>query len=355
MRISRVVVWSALFMRVNLSGRTLGAAWLAVILLASHAAAQTFDPDLVARARAEKRLVFYTGFSGNQLYNAIKKGYEEAFGIPVDMLIARSSEVHERLRTEIAAGRTVADVLIHGESTSRRLAGDGLLQKFDGLAAEKQLAVAPSAPGYSLPVYMSGYSLMVNTSLVKPQDEPRSWRDLLDPKWTGKLLGDDPRANGAGHVLFSVMVDKFGEHFPRALSAQKVVFGRDLGIDQMRVARGEYALRFPQSLSNMRDLKGLPLKFIIPAEGLIYVRADVGIPSGAPRPNAAKLFIEYLLSSRTQGLLANHALIPVINDAPDASDPETRELVNRAKTNLMGTSYAETQEAMLALAREIYR
>ncbi len=328
---------------------------LAVQALAGAATAQSFDPALVARARAEKRLVFYTGFSGNQLYNAIKKGYEDAFGIQVDMLVARSSEVHERLRTEVAAGRTVADVLIHGESTSRRLAAGGLLQKFDGVKAAQALAVAPSAPGYSLPAYMSGYSLMVNTSLVKPQDEPKSWRDLLDPKWTGRLLGDDPRASGAGHVLFSVMVEKFGVEFPRALSAQKVVFGRDLGIDQMRVARGEYALRFPQSLSNMRDLRGLPVKFIIPAEGLVYVRADIGIASGAPHPDAARLFIEYILSPRTQGLLASFGLIPVIKDAPDAPDPETRELVNRAKASLMGTSSAETQDAMLALAREVYK
>ncbi len=322
---------------------------------ACPASAQTYDPALVARAKAEKRLVFYTGFSGNQLYNAIKKGYEEAFGIPVDMLIARSSEVHERLRTEVMTGRTVADALIHGESTSKRLAADGLLQKVDGIMGAAQLAVAPSAPGYSLPAYMSGYSLMVNTSLVKPQDEPKSWRDLLDPRWSGRLLGDDPRANGAGHVLFSVIVEKFGADFPRAIATQKVVFGRDLGVDQMRIARGEFALRFPQSLANMRDLKGLPVKFIIPAEGLVYVRADIGIASGAPRPNAAKLFIEYMLSPSTQGLLANNGLIPVIKNAPDAADPETRELVNRAKANLMGTSSAETQDAMLALAREVYR
>ena len=325
------------------------------LVLAPPALSQPHDPGLVARAKSEKRLVFYTGFSGNQLYASIKKGFEESFGIAVDMLIARSSETHERLRTEVAAGRTVADVLIHGESTSRRLAGDRLLQAFDGVAGAANLAVSPSAPGFSLPVYMNGYSLMVNTSLVKPQDEPKSWRDLLDPRWAGRLLGDDPRANGAGHVLFSVMTEKFGPDFLRALAAQKVTLGRDLGIDQMRVARGEYALRFPQSLANMRDLRGLPLKFIIPAEGLVYVRADVGIAAGAPRPNAAKLFIEYLLSPATQGLLASHGLIPVIKDAPDAPDPQTRELVNRAKANLMGTSSADTQEAMLNLAREVYK
>ena len=326
----------------------------ASIAFTGAAPAQPFDPMLVARAKTEGRLVFYTGFSGNQLYGAIRKGYEDAFGIPVDMLVARSSEVHERVRVEVAAGRVVVDALIHGEATSRRLLADGLLQKTD-VAGASRLAVSASAPGYSLPAYMSGYSLMVNTTLVKTQDEPKSWRDLLDPRWTGKLLADDPRANGSGHVLFSASVEKLGVEFHQAMARQKVVFGRDIGVDQMRVARGEFPLRFPQSLANMRDLRGLPLKFIIPAEGLVYVRADVGVVSGSPHPNAAKLFVEYLLSPATQGVLASFGLIPVIHDAADSADPETRELVRRARANLMGTSRAETQDAMLALAKDIYK
>ena len=69
------------------------------------APAQSFDPQLVARAKQEGKVVFYTGFSGNELYRAIKKGFEDQFGIPVDMLIARPSETHERLRVEVASDR----------------------------------------------------------------------------------------------------------------------------------------------------------------------------------------------------------------------------------------------------------
>ena len=138
--------------------------------------AQPFDPALVARAKQEGKLVFYTGFSGNELYRALKKGFEDQFGIQVDMLIARPSETHERLRVEVASGRTVADALIHGESTSSRLARDGLLQKTEDISGAARLAVASSAPGFSVPGYMSGYSLMVNSNLVKPEDEPKIGR-----------------------------------------------------------------------------------------------------------------------------------------------------------------------------------
>ena len=80
---------------------------------------------------------------------------------------------------------------------------------------------------------------------------------------------------------------------------------------RMRIARGEYPLRYPQSLANMRDLRGLPLKFIIPGEGLVYVRADVGVVKGSSRPNAGKLFIEFLVSEEGQKLFQKGDYIPV--------------------------------------------
>jgi iron(III) transport system substrate-binding protein len=190
---------------------------------------------------------------------------------------------------------------------------------------------------------------------VKPEEEPKSWRDLLDPKWSGKMLADDTRALGAGGIFFSVMTEWFGADFHRRLAQQKIVFGRDLGADQLRIARGEFPLRWPQSLSNMRDLKGLPLRFIIPTEGLTYVRVDSAIIKGAARPNAAQLFIAYMLSQKTQDVLAGFGLIPVIKGVVNAPDAETRDLVSRAKEKLLGTSHPDTIEAMLALAKEIYK
>jgi iron(III) transport system substrate-binding protein len=342
-------------MDLMLAPRLVLASIATLVSFAEPALAEDFDPQLVARARQEGKLVFYTGFSGNELYRAIKKGFEDRFGVTVDMLIARPSETHERLRVEVASGRTVADALIHGESTSTRLVRDGLLQKVGDIPGAARLAVEASAPGYSIPGYMSGYSLMVNSSLVKPEDEPKSWFDLLEPRWTGKMLADDPRASGSGHVLFSVTVEKFGVDFQKKLASQKPVFGRDLGVDQMRIARGEYPLRYPQSLANMRDLRGLPLRFVIPKEGLVYVRADIGIVTGTTRPNAARLFLDYMLAPSTQAMLAGFGLIPVTTDEVEVPDAQTRELVGRARRSLMGTSHADTAEAMLELARDVYK
>jgi iron(III) transport system substrate-binding protein len=271
------------------------------------------------------------------------------------MLIARPSEITERVRVEVAAGRVGGDVMLHGEATLRRMAVDGLVQQSSGFSGVDDLIVPDSNPKFAAPAFMNGYGMMVNSNFVKSQDEPKSWFDLLEPKWSGKMLADDTRALGAGGIFFSVMTEKFGADYHRKLARQNIVFGRDLGADQLRIARGEFPLRWPQSLSNMRDVRGLPLRFIIPVEGLTYVRVDSAIIKGAARPNAAHLFADYMLSRAAQDMLASFGLIPVIKGAVNASDPETRDLVTRAKEKLLGTSHPETIEAMLALAKEIYK
>ena len=319
------------------------------------AVARDFDPALVARAKAEGRLTLYSTFSGNQLHAAIKKGYEDLFGIPVDMLMARSSEVYERVRVEVAAGRSSGDVMLQGEASTQRMASDGLVQTTNGFTGAARLAVGDPAYRIAAPAFINGYGLMVNANLVRSEDEPKSWLDLLDAKWTGKMLADDMRALGSGGMFFAVTVEKLGIDYQKKLAAQKLVFGRDIGADQLRVARGEFPLRFPQSLSNMRDLKGLPLRFAIPKEGLPYIRIDAAIIKGSTRPNAAHLFAEYMLAPQTQNMLAGFGLVPVIKGAVNAPDRETSELVSRARDNLMGTFRPDIQEAMLALAKETYK
>ena len=87
-----------------------------------------------------------------------------------------------------------------------------------------------------IPAEVISYCLMVNRNLVKPADEPKSWKDILDPRWTGKILSDDYRALGGGAVFFVVMYDTFGKEFHEKLAAQKPVFSRDLA--EQRAPRG---------------------------------------------------------------------------------------------------------------------
>jgi iron(III) transport system substrate-binding protein len=297
------------------------------------------DPELVAAAKKEGKLIFYTSFLGAPFHLAAIKSFEKKYGITVELLDVRASELRERLRTEQAAGRFIGDVIQNGAATMIRSQRDGELEPHGGIANAKRLAAAQPATDVLVPSYILAYGILVNTAKVGGEDEPKSWKDLLDPAWKDKILSDDMRALGGGQVH-------------EKLAAQQPVFSRDVGNDERRVARGEYPLRIPQLFSNATLLKGLPVKLVIPVEGVPYIRFDMALIRNAPHPNAARLFINHYLSDEVQLIYANAGLIPVVGDLNGPVKEEMRAL--RA-AKLLGTTSVDTQDAMLALASEIYK
>jgi iron(III) transport system substrate-binding protein len=310
------------------------------------------DPALVAAAKAEGKVTFYTSFLGAPFHIAAIKSFEKKYGIPVELLDVRASELRERLRTEQAAGRFIGDVIQNGAATMIRSQRDGELQPHGGIANTKRLSPQQPATDVLVPSYILAYGVLLNTAKVKGEAEPKSWKDLLDPAWKGKILCDDVRALGGGQVMFSVLEDAFGRTYHEKLAAQQPVFSRDVGNDERRVARGEYPMRIPQLFSNTTVLKGLPVKLVIPEEGAPYIRFDMALIRNAPHPNAARLFINHYLSDEVQLIYANAGLIPVVSNLKGPIKDEMRSMIG---AKLLGTTNVDTQDAMLALATEIYK
>jgi iron(III) transport system substrate-binding protein len=334
-------------------GLRLLAAMVALAAMSFGAAAQQADdPELVAAAKKEGKLAFYTSFLGAPFHIAAIKSFEKKYGISVELLDVRASELRERVRTEQAAGRFIGDVIQNGAATMIRSQRDGELEPHGGIANATRLNEAQPATDVLVPSYILAYGILVNTTKVKPEEEPKSWKDLLDPAWKDKILSDDMRALGGGQVMFSVLEDAFGRPFHEKLAAQAPVFSRDVGNDERRVARGEYPLRIPQLFSNTTILRGLPVKLVIPVEGVPYIRFDMALLRNAPHPNAARLFINHYLSDEVQLIYANAGLIPVVPNLGGAIKDEMRALTS---AKLLGTTNVDTQDAMLALAKEIYK
>nr|WP_249209855.1 ABC transporter substrate-binding protein [Bradyrhizobium manausense] len=297
-------------------------------------------------------MTFYTSFLGAPFHLAAIKSFEKKYGIPVELLDVRASELRERLRTEQAAGRFIGDVIQNGAATMVRSQRDGELQPHGGIANTQRLSPQQSATDVLVPSYILAYGILVNAMQVKPADEPKSWKDLLDPRWKGRIQSDDMRALGGGQVMFSVLEDAFGRDYHEKLAGQQPIFSRDVGNDERRVARGEFPMRIPQLFSNTTVLKGLPVKLIIPQEGVPYIRFDMALLRNAPHPNAARLFINHYLGDEVQLIYANAGLIPVVGKLDDRVKEEMRALTG---AKLLGTTDVDTQDAMLALAKDIYK
>ncbi|SHH11038.1 ABC transporter substrate-binding protein [Bradyrhizobium erythrophlei] len=336
--------------RAALLGLTAGSAMLSMTALAR---ADDEWAKLVAAARKEGRVVLYSAFVGLAAHKDLKKDFESAYGITVDILEARASEVRERIRIEQAAGRNAADVSENGRTTTTlQIKEDHVFEPHGPLPSLGHLKPEFPSDGIRLPVFAIVYGILANTTLVKPADEPKSWLDLTDPRWKGKILSDDLRTLGGGGVLFSVLQDHFGREFHEKLAKQELKFSREIPANERRIARGELPLYIPDSLTSLLELKGLPVKFIAPMEGLPYIGYDLALLKNAQHPNAARLLMEHYLGKQIQQNFARLGLLPTTTDALTDVDPAVAEI---EKSKLLGTTDPERMNEMLALAQQIYR
>jgi ABC-type Fe3+ transport system substrate-binding protein len=327
---------------------------VAALLAAASAPAMAQLPAwdaIVAAAKQEGKVVVYNATHGTPYYLAVVKSFEQTYGVKVETLDLRASELTERIRAEQSAGRYLGDLEQHGTAVIERQTRDGILQPHGDIPNVKNLRESFAATAITVPAWVQAYGILVNTAMVKPADEPKAWRDLLDPKWRGKILSDDTRAIGGGNSMFSVLYVKYGEDFVRGLAAQNLFFSRDQLADARRVARGEYPLYIPQLFAYASNLKGLPVKVVVPEDGSPYVLINSAMLTNAPHPNAARVFMNHFIEQDSQLIYANAWMVPVVEGVIERTNADAKRLVS---TKLMGETPADRQEELLQLAVKIF-
>jgi len=305
---------------------------------------------VVAAAKTEGKLLIYNG-SNFPVVKRIAASVQKQYGIAVDVLDGRASEIRERIRVEQSTNRTVASLTYTGYTTMFLQKEEGAFQPHGELPSARTAGKELPADGTILLGSVGLFILMYNTNLVKPDEAPKSWADLLDPKWQGRILSDDYRAAGAGAVWFEATYNKFGREFHEKMARQKPVFSRNFPDSERRVARGEYAIYLPFNVSEFITLRGLPIKAVVPEEGAAYVPFGSAMLRDAPHPNAARVYLNHLLSEEAQVMLASEGFRPVVPGFDERAAPEVAQLV---KGRLLGTTTPGRLDEMLKLATDIY-
>lgn len=322
----------------------------ALSLMAGAATADAEWDKLVEAAKAEGTLVFYNAQTGWPEPIAAVKLFEEKYGIKVEMLEVRAVELMERIRVEVTNEKVGGDVVLMGSTGTAPMARAGLLAEHVPLPNAQDLALPPWTPE-EVPVFVIHYGIAVNSDMVPEGEEPKSWKDMTDPKWKGKIISDEMIFPSGGQSWFAVMLEAFGEDFHTALARNDLEYDRNITAKAQRVARGEFAMSIPFNIQELPRLEGLPVRAVIPEEGTPYTPVGIAMIKGAAHPNAAQLFMDHMLSEEVQLLFATTGY-PIARKGMEDLVPE--EVKFSVYGKLLGHADIDKQAERLELAGKLY-
>jgi len=286
----------------------------------SPQAAGSWD-DTVAAAKKESKVVIL-GPNGSDVQQGLTDPFHRKYPqIDVNYDGPPPPQIPPKLLNEQAAGQHVTDLVIVGTTTillDLRPAGaivpvppylTGPESKNESKWMGGKFDYADDAGQYNLAFGVRvQIPFIYNPSMVQASDI-HSWKDLLDPKWKGKMAMLDPRQAGAGQdmSLFLFTNPKLGKDVLKGLYSQNLILSRDDRQVLDWVGQGKYPIGIGASgvIAYELQKKGLPLEFFPSeqlAEGSFITtsNATIGIHKDPPHPNALKVYLDYLLSQEGQ-------------------------------------------------------
>ena len=272
-------------------------------------------------------LVLYTS-QPNEDAQATVDGFMAANpGIAVDWVRDGTPKIMAKLQAEIQAGNPVADVLLIADTvTLERLKEDGKLMAYKSPEAANYDPALYDADGayYSTKLITTGIVYNTAASL-----KPTSWKDLAKPEAKGLVIMPSPLASGAAliHAQTLAGVDGLGWDYYKALAQNGAVAAGGNGQVLKSVASGEKAYGMIVDYMPLREkAKGAPLEFVFPEEGVSAVTEPVAILSSTKHADAARKFVDYVLSEKGQQGFVKLGYIPARNGmaAPEGFPPRDK-------------------------------
>ncbi len=286
-----------------------GSAALGLTLFAAPLKAAAPEPvaitrELVEAAKKEAKVVFYSPMDlpvGEKLGRAFEVQYPD---IQVQIERAGSERLFQRIEQEFASGIRAADVVNTADASHFiPWKKNGWLAPFVSEDIAKYFPEEyrdPDGMFATTRIWLS--SIAYNTHLVKSENAPKSFADLLDPKWAGKMVKGHPAYSGTIMTTTFQLVRELGWDYLEKLSKQRVMQVQSSTDPPKKLALGERAVMADGNEYNAVLLKeaGQPVEPVYPAEGTPTISGPTGIFASAPHPNAARLFQAWLHTRETQ-------------------------------------------------------
>lgn len=266
----------------------------------------------IQAAKKEGKVIVYSS-SGGDVPKALSSRFQEKYGILVDILVLPGGETSTKIVRERKAGIFLADVIIGGNTPFiNELKPAGALSKLEPEiilpeVKDPKLWWSGGIHFIDKDRFVAAFTafnqppIAYNINLVKPQ-EIKTYLDLLEPRWKGKIVLADPTVPGSPSKWSGVIVtSKLGADYLRQLARHDLVIIRDQRLQVEWLAQGKYPLAIvPKSdITSQFQKAGAPIEIKNTEDGIYYLSTGGGnlaLISNAPHPNAARVFVNWLLS-----------------------------------------------------------
>ena len=277
---------------------------------AAPAAARAASPEVIEGAKKEGEVIWYGGGS-SEIDETLGKNFSKKYPfLQVKKFRIQSQKLLVRFEAESKAGKNIADIVRTTDWYIDIFKKKGLLLKYESPERKFIAKELQDPDGYYTALYKFLHAMAYNTKLVRKQDLPRSYDDLLDPKWKDKLGVEDAAFVWFVNVL-KIKGESQGVEFMKKLARQNVSLRSGTTLLASLVAAGEIPLVLDMYAYNVERLKqkGAPVDWHVVEPAIVHTVTG-GINKNAPHPNGAKLFMDYLLSEDGQKTYLSESLEP---------------------------------------------
>jgi iron(III) transport system substrate-binding protein len=304
--------------RLRITRRTVlkGSAAAAATVFAAPARAQAptpspIDDALIAAARKEGRVSFYTAMDLD-FAQRIGKAFEAKYpGISAKVERSGAERVFQRIGQEYSSKIFAVDVANTADAAHCIVwkRNGWLLPYLPQEVAQHYDKAYYDPDGHSIVTRILVSPIAYNTDLVKKGDAPRSFKDLLDPKWAGKMVKGHPAYSGTIMNATHQIARDIGWDFFEKLARQKVMQVQSATDTPKKIQLGERAVMVDGAgyLVIRYKEEGSPVEIVYPEEGTPLATGPSVVFKGAPNPNAARLFQNWMHSREAQQFLVDWA------------------------------------------------
>ena len=297
-------------------------------------------------------VMVYTSIYPDIIDNMCKPNVAKAFpDLKVTWFQGGTEKVKTKMAGEFKANKIGADVLMVADpSYYLKMQKDKRLLDYVSPNLKDVISSKDKNGAWSA-VRISNMIIAYNSDKLKAEDAPKSWKDLLDPKWKGKIAMPSPMLSGTAYVAVGALADKYGWEYFDKLKANDIHVEEGNSAIQTKLLNGEYAcaMILEENILKLAATKKEPLKVIYPEDGVISVPSPIAIMSTTKNPDGAKALVDWWLSKEGQQAVVKGWMHSVRADVePPKGAPALKTFIDKAvKVNWdkLATEEAQIKEA----------